>query len=446
MELATPKERAGVRVRASGSLDAIQPGLLLHAASAAGRPMHLILREPGQGRLLVVAFSNGAPTMVFSPGDGRSLGELLLAAGLIDRDALARLTAARRTTPASLERLLRERSQVGPDVVRSMLNYQARQRLLDGLAWRAGTFELFEAEPGDEASYRLELPGLWSLRLRAEARAAALPSLLGRLAAPPALLVVRRRRGAAVPADAWQRRIWDALESPLTLDLLPTRLLADDDLVYAGVLELAAAKAVALSARAALTRGARAETAGAPAPMPLGRLLAERLRESGRAEGLDAFWAVVVSDAEGSGLALIDRLAEHDAPDAGSRGLDATSGLRGWSAALGPGLHLCLNAISPDLLSVSALEGISRRCDAIIALRTDPDGEAVLARQISRLTSSSKPWSPVVLGLEVGASMRPWQNPPGAVLGLRDLAAMPPRTLLEALVDGLVAACAPAAR
>jgi len=442
----TPPSTAVSAVRASGSLEAVQPALLVHAACAANRPMRLILREPGQGRLLVVVFSGGAATMVFSPGDGRSVGELLLAAGLIDRDALSQLTAARRGGPASLERLLRERSQVGADVVQELLNYQARQRLLDALAWRRGTFELFEATAGDEAAFRLDLPGMWSLRLRAEARAVALPGLLARLSLPASRLLVRRRRGARAPSDPWQSRIWDAVESPLVLDQLVVRLLADDDLVFAGVLEMVAAKLLVVGPRARLASGAPAETAPGPTPAPLGRLLAERLRGAGRSTGSDAFWAVVISDTVGGALQLVDRLAEGNEATVEREAGEVATGLRGWSAALGPGLDVCLLAVGPDSLSTGALEGIARRCDAVIALRTSAGGEAELTRLIGRLAASSPSWSPLVLGVEVGASFRPWSNAPDAVLGLRDLAVIAPRSLLEALIDGLVAACPVPAR
>ncbi len=155
------------------------------------------MRNPASGGLVVVVFAHGEPTMVFLPGDGRSVGELLLAAGVIDEPTLAMLVQERPASGSSLEDLVRERTSLTRSEVQRFLDFQARMRMLDALVWEEGFFELEEYRGGGEVSFSLHLPTLTSLLVRARARVEALPRLIDRLPASPGNTLVRRRRGGA---------------------------------------------------------------------------------------------------------------------------------------------------------------------------------------------------------------------------------------------------------
>lgn len=430
--------------RASGSLALFPPAALFETIERTRRSVRLVMREPASGGLVVVVFRNGRPTMVFSPGDGRSVGELLLAAGLVDRAQLDALVAERPQSALSLERLLLARTSLAPDQVQRYLDYQARVRLLDVFAWRQGFFEIVDYQGGGETAFRLEIPELTALVARAESRATALPRLLGQLPAPSHHTLVRRRRGATRPAEPLLRAVHATLDQPLLVPQLAARLLIDDDILLRAVLGLRDDKVVVVQARAQLAaaNGVREQLNGR---------IATLVREAlGRLRGLDPglpsveMRVVVVSAAPVVATRLVARLGgEHEGSAPGSEG-DATTGLASSTVLLGRNTSLSLVALPPDALSRGALEGLLARCDALVLARAGQD-----ERELDRLrwlqsvaVAPSLGWQPVTLGIDLGAALRPWGEYPDAVLGLPDWESRGQAWLVERLLEGVLAAVA----
>jgi hypothetical protein len=416
--------------------------VVLQAARAARKDLRLSLRELNSGRLVVLVFRRGEPTMVFSPGDGRSVGEMLVAAGLLDQVQLLRLLEERRAGEASLERLLTERTNLTRNQVQKFLDYQARMRLLDALAWQQGFFEIVEYAGGGETTYHLQLPSLESLAARARTRAEQLPSLLGRLPAPPSHLFARRRRGATPPASGLPRAIFELLSKPLLLPQIIANLLVDDDLVIEALLDMAAAKTVVLYPRLELLNSAPASKA--TGDLWAAHLAAEFLRRfrGGESGGwLRSIWVVVVSVRGEDAAQLVARLGG-EAEEVVFHNSELPVSLLSRSVPLGPNARLHLLAVQPDILSPAALAGVLGRCDAVVMIRTSASAEE--ERQLAKLRRAAQGagfgWQPLLVGLDVGASFRPWEEFPDAVLSLPSLASAEPEALAKDLLQALLAA------
>jgi hypothetical protein len=428
--------------RASGSLRVLSPAILFEAVQHARADLRLVMREPGSGSVAVVVFSQGEPAMVFSPGDGRSVGELLLAAGTIDHDALAALVSERQQGATPLERLVLEQTTLTRAEVQRVLDYQARMRLLDALTWRDGFFEIEEYRGGAENAFRLILPNLASLVLRADARAEALPNLMARLPASPALTLVRRRRGAERPGGTLEASIFEALAEPCLLHQLIARLLVDDDLVIHAVLAMAAQKLLVLEARASLVAPDDSSAEDDPRCASLARQVLETARGAAAAEGLAALWVVVVAAAPEDAMWLVTRIGGEPGVVMVGGGSGPSTGLASRTLRMDDHARLCLLAVRPESLSRGALEGVLARCDGVVLVRTgdDPEEEARL-QQMRRLASGPGfGWQPLTLGLELGAGLRPWSEFPDAVLGVPEWRERGAGWLAERFLEGLLAA------
>lgn len=399
------------------------------------------MRQPATGGVAVVVFRRGEPTMVFMPGDGRSLGELLVAAGTVDLATLDGLVQGRVQGGLSLERLLQERTNLEPEQVGRFFDFQARARLLDVLTWREGFFELQEYRGGGETAFSLVLPGVESLVQRADARSRVMPDLLHRLPAAPANVVVRRRRGGSVPSDQLAGKVLAELAEPLLITQLVARLLVDDDLVIDTVLRLVEGKAVTIRPRVALAPSPRA---GAALDPRLGVVLREVLagiREGTVQTAPATLTVVVLAATSADSVRFVTRLSGESAPlsDGGDGSLP--TGLARRVIDCGDDAHLALLAIRPEALTRGALEGVLSRFDALILLRTGEDpGEADRLqhlRAVARVGASRKP---VTLAIELGSAFRPWDDYPDAMLGIADWETQPPSWLAERVVEGLLAA------
>jgi len=432
---AAPRTLASTR--ATGSLAVLPPVVLFQAAQRTGGDLRLVVRAPAASGVAVVVFRGGQPTMVFLPGDGRSLGELMLATGDIDIATLDALVEGRARTAAGLEELLLERTKVPVERIRRLLDFQGRQRLLEVLSWREGFFELQDYRGGGETAFHLELPGTDSLAYRAEARSRALPGLLERLPATPANTLVRRRRGGEKPQDQLGREIVTHLDEPLLLGQLVARMLVDDDLLIDRVLRLAEAKTVALQPRAALA----ALPGRAPGPDPrLAAVLREavaRTRGQAAAAGTVTLSVVVIA-AAADGARFVVRLGAAD----GAAG--ASTGVASRMVDLGDGARVCLLAIRPEALSRGALEGVLARLDALVLLRCSSDAAELERLQQLRavVRAGSGERALLTVGIDLGSALRDWGEYPDAVLGLSDWDARPAGWLVERLVEALLAATA----
>lgn len=429
--------------RVSGSLAVLPPVVVLQTARATRKDLRLCLREHDSGQVVVLVFRRGEPTMVFSPGDGRSVGEMLVAAGLLDQWQLARLLDERRASGASLEKLLTERTSLTHSQAQQFFDYQARMRLLDALAWHQGYFELAEYTGGGETTYRLQLPSLEALAARARSRAEQLPGLLGRLPAPPAHVFVRRRRGADPPRGSLAKAIFDELAKPLLLPQLMAKLLVDDDLVIGTVLELAAAKAVVLYPRLELLSVPR------PVHVRSNLLAADKAAEflrrfrGGDAGLVRGIWVVVVAVRGDDAVQVVTRLGG-EREEVIFHNSDLPVSLLSRSVPVGTNARLHLLALQPDLLSPAALAGVLGRCDAVVLVRhsASPEEEQQLGRLRAVAQGASFGWQPLVVGLDLGASFRPWELYPEAVLALPSLSTINAEELATSLLDALLAATA----
>ncbi|MFH1176107.1 MAG: DUF4388 domain-containing protein [Acidobacteriota bacterium] len=430
--------------RASGSLALLPPLVLLQAAREARRDLRLVLRAPASGDLVVLVFRQGELTMVFSPGDGRSVGELLLAAGKIDVEILDGLVDGRSRGATSLERLILARTALPQDELRTFLNFQARMRLLEVLAWREGFFELSDYSGGGETAFCLDLPQLEALALRAQARSTALPALLARLPAAPENTLVRRRRGAQQARGQLERAILDAVSAPLVLTQLLARLLVDDDVAIEATLRLAQARALTLTPRVALAP----QAAGAPARDPrladLVREILARTRGEAAAKGAVTLWVLVVSSAPPDAARLVASLAGDEGEPLSPEHAGGATGFARRTLRLAPEVRVCLLALRPRALSRAALEGVLARFDALMLLRLgDESAELEQLQQLRRLAAPAESaHRPLVLGFDLTRSLRSWGDFPDAVFGIPGGEGQKPSWLFERLLEGLLAAAA----
>lgn len=427
--------------RASGSLGVLSPPSLFEAIRLARRDLRLVMRNPATGGLVVVVFAHGEPTMVFSPGDGRSVGELLLAAGVIDQPTLAMLVQERPASGSSLEDLVRERTSLTRSEVQRFLDFQARMRMLDALVWEEGFFELEEYRGGGEVSFSLHMPTLTSLLVRARARVEALPRLIDRLPASPGNTLVRRRRGGARPSDALQVGVYAALEHPLLVPQLVARLLVDDDLVLAAVLDMVQDKVLAVQPRAVLAPTPNGESAD-PRCAALLRDVIEKVRGGEAGQGVVALWVVLVSAAPEDATHVVSFLGGEPGvvmvPDSSG----ASTGLTSRTIRLGEEGRLCLLAVRPESLSRGALDGVMARCDAVALVRTSGDADELerLQQLRRRAEGPGFGWQPLLLGLELGDRTLPWGEYPDATLTVSEWEAREPSWLVERMLEGLLAA------
>jgi hypothetical protein len=428
--------------RASGSLAVLPPVALFEAVHRSKGDVRLVMRHPTSGGLVVVVFRRGDPAMVFSPGDGRSVGELLLAAGVIDRSTLTTLVEERTQGPSPLERLVLEKTTLTRSEVQRFLDYQARMRLLDALLWREGFFELEGYTGGGEADFRLDLPNLTALAVRAEARYAALPRLFERLPASPAHTIVRRRRGGAAPSAALPASIFAALQEPLLVPQLVARLLIDDDLVIQAVLDLVAGKVLALAPRVELATADGPEVGSDPRCAALVRDVLERTRGAAAAERVEALWVVVVAASAEDAARFVTRLGGEPGVVMVTDAAGADTGLASRTLRLGEEHRLCLLAVRPEVLSRGAMEGMLARCDAVAFVRVGDDaGELDRLQRLRRLAQGPGfGWQPLSLGVDLGAPLRAWGDFPDAVLGIPDWESRTAAWLVEKLLESLQAA------
>lgn len=418
------------------------PAVLLQAARASKRDLRLSLREQDSGHVVVLVFRRGEPTMVFSPGDGRSVGEMLVAAGLLEQVQLARLLEERRATATSLERLLTERANLTHAEVQRFLDYQARLRLLDCLAWQQGFFELAEYTGGGETTYRLQLPSVEALQNRARSRAERLPRLLGRLPCAPAHVFVRRKRGAEPPTMGLAREIFEALTQPLLLPQLMARLLVDDDLVLEAVLDLVAAKTLVMYPRLELASVAVARpSAGDLWASHMVSEILSRFRGGDGGSLVRSLWVVVVSVRADEATRLVARMGG-EPEELVFQNSELPVVLLSRSVPVGPHARLHLLALQPDLLSPAALAGVLGRCDAVVLVRSSasPEEERQLAKLRQVAEGAGFGWRPLVVGWDHGVSFRPWEEYPEAVVAVPSLEGSDPQWLARRLLEALLAA------
>lgn len=428
--------------RVSGSLAVLPPLVLLQAARATKRDLRLSLRDHDSGQLVVLVFRRGEPTMVFSPGDGRSVGEMLVAAGLLDQVQLARLLEERRTTSTSLERLLTERANLTHAEVQRFLDYQARLRLLDCLAWQQGFFELVEYTGGGETTYRLQLPSLEALQSRAKSRAERLPRLLGRLPCAPAHVAVRRKRGAEPPATGLAKEVFEALGQPLLLPQLIARLLVDDDLVLEAVLDLVAAKTLVMYPRLELAPAPAVRDASGDlwASQMVSEIL-HRFRGGDGGSLVRTLWVVVVSARPEEATRLVARMGG-EPEELVFQNSELPVVLLARSVPVGPNARLHLLALQPEILSPAALAGVLGRCDAVVLVRNSshPEEERHLAKLRQIAEGAGFGWKPLIVGWDQGTAFRPWEEFPEATVAVPSLEGADPQWLAKRLLEALLAA------
>lgn len=368
--------------------------------------------------------------MVFSPGDGRSLGELLLDAGLIDRGVLTELLQSRAVARGPLERLLRERTGLGDEELQRFFDFQARARLLEALAWRAGSFELERYTGDEESEFSLRLPSFATLAIRAQARANALAELLPTLPAPPEHLVVRRRHAAVTPEDDIQAAVLVALAEPRLMPQLAARLLLDDDLVLQATAALARAGGVVLQPRAAAVPAESGMPAGAG--LFSGELLkgAVRRLRGGDGLGVSALWVLMVGEVSGMARGVVTRLGGSATREPMNDTLSATTVARA-RIPVAPGAMLCAVAVEPESLSRGAIDPLLSRFDVLCVVR----GEGATPRFDSLLDQLPPAGGPLVVGLDLGGRARRWPARLRGGLRLEDLAQKKPRELADLLIE-----------
>ena len=424
-------------ITASGSLAVFPPPALFAAVARSVGDVRLVMRHPASGGLTVVVFKGGSPTMVFSPGDGRSLGDLLVEAGAISRAELDELVAERPRSQVPLERLVIGRTGMRRDEIRAFLDFQARARLLDVLTWRAGFFQVTRYEGGEETTFSLQLPPLEAMVERAEARAAVLPALLASLPARPQHTVVRRRRGGAEPTDPLGSMIWRAVREPRLVSELIARLRIDDDLVIDRVVSLAGGRAVVVEPRAALVRETAAATLE-PVREDVVRSIHRALRGPRGGSLSTALWVVVVAAEVPEAARFVGLFG--DEPQGGT-GAPGPVGVPSRVVPLGGAHKLCLLAVRPDTLQPGVLDGVLSRCDALVLLRTAGGAEeAGRLDELWRQAVSRARRVPVTLGVEVGAVHGSWADHPQAVLAFGSWQSMAASSVLPRFLEGLLAA------
>jgi len=230
------------------------------------------------------------------------------------------------------------------------------------------------------------------------------------------------------------------LHKPLLLPQIIAKLLVDDDLVLEAVLAMAAAKTVAIYPRLELVtaQGSRKHTGDLQAE----GLAEEFLRRFRRAELgslVQGIWLVVVAVRGDEAARLVAHLGG-EKEEVVFHNSDLPLTLLARSVPVGPTARLHLLAIQPDILSPAALAGILGRCDAVVLLRqsASPEEETKLAA----LRWAALGGQPLVVGLDLGATFRPWQEYPDAVLALPSLGDCTPQALAKSLLEALLAATA----
>lgn len=425
----------------SGSLGLLSPGIVLGAAIESRRDVRLVLRKPDSGGVVAVVLRAGRPVMVFSPGDGRSLAELLVASGRIDRAAVRRLADERPRAALSLQTLVREHTALQPEEVQALLDYQARQRLLDALVWRQGFFHLEDHAGAEATGFSLALPSLTTLVARAEERARRLPSLLGLLPSSQDNTTVRRKRMPRTLANRLEQRVLTATAERLPLPDLLVRLLVDDDIGLEAVLSLSERGELALEPRARLVADAEHESCD----LSIAELVREILaivRGRRTAESDSALWLVVSGPRYELAAEVVSALgAERSAEASGA------AGAAGVCRALlrpAPGVTISWLAAQPEALNSGALFGVMGRCDGVIVVRDRSDGDAiesvdvVLRRLLAALPRLDA--RPPVLGLDVGRGWHAWSEAVDASLLVPELSPAPGGGLSASLLEGMLAA------
>lgn len=433
-EAASPAVLPGAR----GSLEVLSVAALIGAAQASGRDLRLVARAPGTGGVVVIVFRLGTVAMVFSPGDGRSLGELLLSAGFISFAALNELLEERPRARTSLEALVMERTGLEVATIRRFLDFQARLRLLEALSWRTGSFELHEYVGGGETSFRVEIPALSSLNLRAQRRRQDLDRLLPLLPAEPRNLIVRRKRGARVAVvSSLESEILAALGQPLLFSQLEARLLVDDDLILEALLRLAAARLVALEPRARLAGPWPPPTAHDPYLAALVEETLSRLRGTPGPFPQDALWLLVLSVDHHLAHDLVHRLGG-SSPVAAATG-EGSTGLAALQVQLGLSSRLCLQSARLAALLRGTRDALLSRCDALILLRAGESAEE--EERLEDLRQLAVPGDsgrrPLVIGVDLGSRLRSWRVFPDVVVGVPGWEDRPSGWLLGRLLESL---------
>ncbi len=424
--------RARQEERVSGPLSLLPPLLLLEAAERNGQDCRLTLRDPGGGNVLIAIFRGGRPTMVFSPGDGRSLGELLLDAGRIDHATLVELLGCRAQERGSLERLLHQRTQLEDGELQRYFDFQARARLLEALSWRSGSFEMERYHGDEESDLRLNLPSFHTLALRSQARAQTLAELLPTLPAPLEHLLVRRRTATARPQDDVQSAVFQAIGEGCLFPQLVARVLCDDDLVLRAVVELVGARALVMQPRAAAVSGpARSEGEEGSFRGELLHAIVRRLRGDG---GLvdPALWVLVVGEESGQAGELVNRLGGRIAGEPVREKLPVTTVARVRVRVAG-GATLCAVAVEPDSLSRAAIDPLLSRFDVLCVVA----GKAASPRLDALLESVEAVGRPLVVGVRLGGRGRRWPAAMRAALTVPDTGQLPSRDLVGPLLEVL---------
>jgi hypothetical protein len=424
---------------ARGRIDVLSLATLIEAAQKSGRDLRLDARAPESGGMVVIVFRQGHPTMVFAPGDSRSLGELLVAAGAISLATLTELLQERRNVTTSLEELVLERTGLDAGLIRGLLSFQARLRVLEALSWDSGTFELEECEGGGETGFHLDLPPVNSLIVRAGRRRMNLDRLLPLLPGKPLNLVVRRRRGGGrVPmADPLEARILAALGQPLVYPQLEARLMVDDDLVLEALLRLAAARLVALEPRVRLAGGSSAVATSDPFLASLVEETLGRLRSDDQSSTKDALWLLVLASDAVDAEKFVHKLG---GVETGSQ--DDETGPTGLAAVqiqLSRSARVCLQSARLEAMLRGTRNAILSRCDAILLVRNSdcPEEEARLEELRALAVAVASPAKRPVLGIDLGATLRSWRSFPDAVVGLRNWQDPPSGWILARVLEGL---------
>lgn len=418
--------------RVSGSLSLLPPLLLLEAAERNGQDCRLTLRDPGGGNVLIALFRGGRPTMVFSPGDGRSLGELLLASGRIDHPTLAELLGSRALEQGSLERLLCQRMQLQDGELQRFFDFQARARLLEALSWSSGSFEMERYNGDEESDFHLNLPSFHTLALRAQARAQTLAQLLPGLPAPLEHLLVRRKAAVVRPQDDLQAAVLQAVGEGCLFPRLVARLLCDDDLVLRAVTELVGARALVIQPRvAAVPRPSRLDEGEGSFRGELLHTIVRRLRgEGGLAD--PALWVLVVGEESGQAGELVNRLRGGAAGEPLRERLPATSVAR-VRVRVTSDATLCAVAVEPDSLSRAAIDPLLSRFDVLCVV----GGEAATPRLDGLLEGVAAVGRPLVVGVRLGGRGRRWPAAVRAALTVPDTGQLASRDLVGLLLEVL---------
>lgn len=428
----------GARTAARGRIDVLSLGTLIEAAQSSGRDLRLVARAPESGGMVVIVFRQGHPTMVFAPGDSRSLGELLVASGAMSLATLTELLRERQNVTTSLEELVLERTGLDTGLIRGLLSFQARVRLLEALSWSSGSFELEECDGGGEAGFHLDLPPVNSLAVRAGRRRSNLDRILPLLPGKPLHLVVRRRRGGGrvEAADPLEERILAALGQPLVYPQLEARLLVDDDLLLEALLRLAVARVVALEPRVRLAE----ESAAMATPDPfLASLVQEtlgQLRSDDQSSTNDALWLLVLANDALDAERFVHKLGGAGAPFPGDEG--GRTGLATVQVQLGRSAGVCLQSARLESMLRGTRNAILSRCDAILLVRRGdcPEEEARL-EEIRALAVAAAPARRPFLGIDLDAGLRSWRTFPDAVVGLRSWQDAPAGWILGRVLEGL---------